>query len=65
VNQTVDNMGFYNSLQACFTMHQLNHAHWSIVRDDKVATAGVAQGVPDWRHAPPVVLATKTEVRAE
>src|SRR5260221_7468359 len=27
VNQTVDNMGFYNGLQACFTMHQLNHAH--------------------------------------
>ena len=29
VNQTVDNMGFYNSLQACFTLHQLNHSHWA------------------------------------
>src|SRR6202035_2836517 len=24
VNQSVDNMGFYNALQACFTLHQLN-----------------------------------------
>src|ERR1700676_2910727 len=27
VNQSVDNMGFYNSLNACFTMHELNHSH--------------------------------------
>ena len=26
VNQTVDNMGFYNALNACFTLHELNHA---------------------------------------
>jgi enoyl-CoA hydratase len=25
VNQTVDNMGFYNALNACFTLHELNH----------------------------------------
>ena len=30
VNQTMDNQGFYNSLQACFTMHELNHAHWAV-----------------------------------
>ena len=29
VNQTQDNQGFYNSLNACFTMHQLNHSHWA------------------------------------
>lgn len=34
VNQTVDQMGFTNSLQACFTMHQLNHSHWAQVHDD-------------------------------
>src|SRR5258708_18343412 len=28
VNQTVDNMGFYNALNACFTLHELNHPHW-------------------------------------
>src|SRR5207248_3602844 len=27
VNQTVDNMGFHNALNACFTLHELNHAH--------------------------------------
>ena len=34
VNQTQDNQGFYNSLQACFTLHELNHAHWAVVHDD-------------------------------
>ena len=24
VNQSVDNMGFYNALNACFTLHELN-----------------------------------------
>ena len=33
VNQTVDNMGFHNSLNACFTLHQLNHSHWAQVND--------------------------------
>jgi enoyl-CoA hydratase len=64
VNQTQDNMGFYNSLQACFTLHQLNHAHWAGTREDKLATAGPEQGVPHWRTAPPIVLAIKDQVRA-
>ena len=34
VNQTQDNQGFYNSLNACFTIHQLNHAHWAEVHED-------------------------------
>jgi enoyl-CoA hydratase len=34
VNQTVDNMGFYNSLNACFTLHELNHSHWAQVNED-------------------------------
>ena len=39
VNQTVDNMGFYNSLQACFTLHQLNHAHWAEIHENKYPVA--------------------------
>ncbi len=39
VNQTVDNMGFTNSLQACFNLHQLNHAHWAEVHDDHYPAA--------------------------
>jgi enoyl-CoA hydratase len=34
VNQTVDNMGFHNALNACFTLHELNHAHWAWVHED-------------------------------
>ena len=64
VNQTVDNMGFYNSLQACFTLHELNHAHWSEVRGDGIGRARPEDGVPDWRTAAPVVPALKSEVRA-
>lgn len=65
VNQSVDNMGFYNALQSCFSLHQLNHSHWAQIREDKLPTAGEAQGVPNWRTAPPVVLAVKDQVRSE
>lgn len=65
VNQTVDNMGFYNALQACFTLHQLNHAHWAEVRDDGYPIADEAHGIPSWRDAPPIVPAVKDKVRAE
>ena len=60
VNQTVDNMGFYNSLQACFTMHQLNHAHWAEVTNGERPVGTPEFGVPDWRDAPPVKPAVKT-----
>jgi enoyl-CoA hydratase len=49
VNQTQDNQGFYNSLQACFTMHELNHAHWAVVHDDGMAVAKLGEDVDDWR----------------
>jgi enoyl-CoA hydratase len=64
VNQTVDNMGFYNSLQACFTLHQLNHSHWAEIHEDKRAIAQPEDGVQSWREAPPVVPAVKDRVRA-
>ena len=65
VNQTVDNMGFYNGLQACFTLHQLNHSHWAEIHDDKASLGRPEDGVPDWRTAPPVVPAVKNAVRTE
>ena len=64
VNQTVDNMGFYNALQACFTLHQLNHSHWAEVHDDKTPRGLPEDGVVDWREAPPVVPAVKDKVRS-
>jgi enoyl-CoA hydratase len=56
VNQTVDNMGFYNSLQACFTLHQLNHSHWAEIHESKYPVAEPADGIPNWKDAPPVRL---------
>jgi enoyl-CoA hydratase len=55
VNQTVDNMGFYNSLQACFTLHQLNHSHWAEVHKGGWPAAMPEDGVPAFGQAPPVV----------
>ncbi len=64
VNQTVDNMGFFNALQACFTLHQLNHSHWAEVNDDHSARGKPEHGVPDWKTAAPVVPAVPNLVRA-
>ena len=65
VNQTQDNQGFHNALNACFTIHQLNHSHWAEVHDDKFPAAKTEDGIPDWREAPPIVPAEKGSVRAE
>jgi enoyl-CoA hydratase len=50
VNQAQDNMGFYNALQAAFTLHQVNHAHWAEVNDDHAPFARLE----DWRSGPGV-----------
>jgi enoyl-CoA hydratase len=63
VNQTQDNQGFYNSLNACFTMHQLNHSHWAWVHQGGFPVANETDGLPNWREAPPVVPAVKDKVR--
>ena len=65
VNQTVDNQGFYNSLNACFTMHQLNHSHWSQVHENGFPIAKEDSGVPHWKDAPPIVPSVKDKVRAD
>lgn len=54
VNQTVDNMGFYNALNACFTLHELNHAHWAGIHENKYPVGLPEDGLDDWRDAPPV-----------
>jgi enoyl-CoA hydratase len=65
VNQTVDNMGFYNALNACFTLHELNHSHWAQVNEDGWPAAKEDSGIPNWREAPPIVGAVKDKVRAD
>jgi enoyl-CoA hydratase len=54
VNQSVDNMGFFNALNACFTLHELNHAHWIDVTKGASPLGTPEFGVPEWRSAPPV-----------
>jgi enoyl-CoA hydratase len=65
VNQTVDMMGFQNALSACFTLHELNHSHWAEVHENQWPVAAEEDGIPNWRVAPPIVLAVKDEVRAD
>jgi enoyl-CoA hydratase len=65
VNQSQDNMGFYNALNACFTIHELNHSHWAWVNDDRYPAGKEDSGIPNWREAPPIVPAVKDKVRAD
>jgi len=64
VNQSVDNMGFYNALQACFTLHQLNHSHWAEIHENKMPAGQPEDGVTSWREAEPIVPAVKDLVRS-
>jgi enoyl-CoA hydratase len=65
VNQTVDQMGFHNALNACFTLHELNHAHWGQVHENGYQVALEEDGIPNWKDAPPIVPAAKDQVRAD
>jgi len=60
VNQTQDAMGFSSALDACFTLHQLNHAHWSEVSGGRVICGTPEYGLDDWRDAPAILPARKS-----
>jgi enoyl-CoA hydratase len=64
VNQSVDNMGFYNALNACFTLHQLNHAHWAELNENHYPVGTPEFGVVPWNEAPPVKPALKDAAEA-
>jgi enoyl-CoA hydratase len=64
VNQTVDIMGFTNALNAAFSLHQINHAHWMSVTSEGVPAGTPEFGVPSWRDAPPVAPAQKNKPAA-
>jgi len=59
VNQSVDAMGFSTALDACFKIHQLNHAHWSEVTGGELSYGTVEYGLDDWRIAPEILPAAK------
>jgi enoyl-CoA hydratase len=62
VNQTVDNMGFQNALAACFTIHQLNHAHWSILNENNEPYAKPETGLDASISRAPSRLAARDSV---
>ena len=64
VNQSVDNMGFYNALNACFSIHQLNHSHWAEINENHQASGTPEFGVVSWKDAPPVQPAVKEKAVA-
>jgi len=57
VNQSVDAAGFHTALDAAFSVHQLNHAHWLVESGGTSIVATPETGLPDWREAPPTGLA--------
>jgi enoyl-CoA hydratase/carnithine racemase len=59
VNQSVDHMGFYNALNACFTIHQMNHAHWAEINENHYPVGSPEFGVVPWNQAPPIRPAVK------
>ena len=61
VNQTQDNQGFYNSLNACFTLHELNHSHWAQVHENKFPVGLVEDGLEDWKTTGPPKAAVKDQ----
>jgi len=64
VNQAMDHMGYTNSLQAGFYLHQVAHSHWASIHDDKFAIARPEDGGMSWKGAPRPVRAQKNEARA-
>lgn len=54
VNGAVDAMGFTESLQKSFALHQLGHAHWTALHDDKFPAAKPGPDIEDWRNAGPL-----------
>lgn len=51
VNGAVDAMGFQESLKNSFALHQLGHAHWTALHDDKFPAAKPGPDIEDWRSA--------------
>lgn len=47
VNQSVDAMGFTTALDASFTIHQLNHAHWAVESGGESIVGTTALGLSE------------------
>ena len=47
-------MGFQESLKHSFYLHQLGHAHWTALHDDKFPAAKPGPDIEGWRNAGPI-----------
>ncbi|WP_458682534.1 enoyl-CoA hydratase [Prescottella equi] len=54
INGAVDAMGFQESLRLSFGLHQLGHAHWTALHDDKFPAAKPGPDIEDWKTAGPL-----------
>ncbi|GAB92259.1 enoyl-CoA hydratase [Gordonia rhizosphera] len=54
INGAVDAMGFQESLKHSFYLHQLGHAHWTAMHDDKFPAAKPGPDIEDWQTAGPI-----------
>jgi enoyl-CoA hydratase len=63
VNQTSDIQGFRNALQASFSIHQINHAHWAEVHGGEVAHALESDGAVPWTRRDARSNGTPTDER--
>jgi enoyl-CoA hydratase len=59
VNQSVDAMGFSSALDACFSIHELNHSYWAERSHGQTSIGTVEFGLDDWRAAPPLKQAAR------
>lgn len=55
-------MGFHSALNACFSLHELNHAHWAWATNGEAILGTPEHVVPSWRDARPVRPRDKHEV---
>ncbi|QIX53761.1 enoyl-CoA hydratase [Rhodococcus sp. DMU1] len=59
INGAVDAMGFQESLRHSFGLHQLGHAHWTALHDDKFPAGKPGPDIEDWKAAGPLRIANR------
>ncbi len=66
VNQVQDNQGFFNSIQAGFLLHELNHAHWATLSNGATIVQTPDLGAkPPGGHCPVLPRSRDTAATAE
>ena len=61
-NQTVDQMGFHDARNSCFTQHELNHSYWPSFHENGTQIGLSEDGVPRWKDASSIIHAVTEAV---